>query len=302
MRIPSKLNPHCENGQRTKVRTPVIVLGIAVAIALVWVVTATVWLWHNQERVVFQPPVFDAPGAVEATQVDFAAADGHRLFGYLVQLRAPGKPSTVVIALHGNADIAAWLVPWARELARRADVAVLVPEYRGYAGIEGSPTYETAGSDARGALDFARTSFPADRIVLFGHSLGTAIASDLAASMKPEAPASLVLQSPFTSALDMMGRMLVPPVPWLWQRIARVHYDTRTLVSHLECPVWVVHGTRDVVIPTRMGRQVFAAAKHPGALLIVEGAGHNDVPELGGAHYWSWLLSAVAAETPQGRS
>jgi pimeloyl-ACP methyl ester carboxylesterase len=167
--------------------------------------------------------------------------------------------------------------------------------------VPGSPSYANSALDARGALQFARRLVPGAHLVLYGHSLGTAIATELAASMRPDAPTSLVLESPFTSALDMAARMLVPPIPWLWKRISRVHYDTRALVSQLECTVWVAHGTRDVVIPARMGRHVFAAARHAGVLLLVDGAGHNDVPEIGGERYWSWLSAAVLGDAGQRR-
>ena len=132
-------------------------------------------------------------------------------------------------------------------------------------------------------------------MVLYGHSLGSAIATELAGFMQSRPPAALVLQSPFTSAQAMAARMLVPPIPGLWRLIARVHYDTRRAVGSLAIPVHVAHGTRDVVIPVRMGRAVFAAAKRPGALLLVEGAGHNDVADAGGRDYWRWLTTAVSA-------
>ena len=132
------------------------------------------------------------------------------------------------------------------------------------------------------------------RIVLFGHSLGSAIATELANELERDGSvASLVLQSPLTSARDMAARALVPPLPWLWRVIARVHYDTRRIVASLDAPVFVAHGTSDLIVPHRMGRQVFHAARHPGQLLLVEGAGHNDVPDVGGERYWRWLVDAV---------
>jgi fermentation-respiration switch protein FrsA (DUF1100 family) len=183
-------------------------------------------------------------------------------------------------------------------LADRAGVTVFLPEYRGYGGITGSPTYASASSDALGALEFARSKLQPARIVLFGHSLGTAVASDVAATMTAGPPSALVLQSPFTSARDMAARMLVPPIPWVWRRISRVHYDTRALVAGMDAPVWVAHGTADVVIPARMGRQVFHAARRPGELLLVDGAGHNDLADVGGERYWRWLTRATTREVP----
>lgn len=289
-----------DNGSND-VRPVVTIFLLAVAVALGVVVISTLWLWRVQERVVFQPPAVAVVAPAPARRVELAASDGHRLIGYVV---APASPAPgdrpVVIAFHGNADLAAWQVPWARELANRTGATVFLAEYRGYAGVEGQPTYQNVAADAQGALMFVQAQLLPSRIVVFGHSLGSAVATELASAMQSDpahnAASALVLQSPFTSAREMAARMLVPPVQWLWQRISRVHYDTRALVQQLDCPVFVSHGTRDVVIPTRMGRSVFAAARHPARLLIVEGAGHNDVADVGGEQYWRWLVSAVRSD------
>jgi fermentation-respiration switch protein FrsA (DUF1100 family) len=275
-------------------RRVLTIVGIAIVVALAGIVLITLLVWRYQERVVFQPPqlVVNAPGP--ARRVIYTAQDGHSLFGYVLAPPAPRTPGTLVIAFHGNADMAAWTVPWARELMERTGVTVFLPEYRGYAGIPGTPTYITADADARGALAFARAELRSERVILFGHSLGSAVASELALAMSPAPPDALVLQSPFTTAGDMAARLLVPPIPWLWRQIARVHYDTRGAVGRLDARVSVAHGTRDLNIPVWMGRQVFYAARHPGILLLVEGAGHNDVAEVGGERYWRWLADAIA--------
>lgn len=272
------------------------IAGIAIVIALVWVGVTTLWLWRHQERVVFQPPSVWTHAPAPARRVTFRASDGHELFGYVLTPRRSADTG-VVIAFHGNADLAAWTVPWAREVVELTGASVLIPEYRGYAGIPGSPTYESAAADARGALSYATGSMRATEIVLFGHSLGSAVATELAMRMQDE-PAvmlrALVLESPFTSAMEMAARMMVPPIPWLWRRISRVHFDTRTLVARLDVPVHVAHGTRDLNIPSRMGVQVFRAARVPGELLLVPAAGHNDVADVGGERYWRWMAGAVA--------
>lgn len=275
-------------------RRLVTVIALVVVIAVIWVSFTTFWLWRYQERVVFQPPG-DAPTApAPARRVTFPAADGHPLFGYVLDASTDTPiRQRVVIAFHGNADLAAWTAPWAHELSQRAGVTVLIPEYRGYAGIAGEPTYATATADSRGALAYARDVLKASDVVIFGHSLGTAIGGELAAYSGGALIRSLVLQSPFTSARDMAVRMMVPPVPGLWSRISRVAYDTQSLVAQLDVPVFVSHGTRDITIPARMGRAVFGAAKNRGELLLIEGAGHNDVADVGGEKYWQWLVRAV---------
>ena len=87
--------------------------------------------------------------------------------------------------------------------------------------------------------------------------------------------------------------MFVPGIGLFWRFVSRVHYNTIERVRASIAPVWVVHGDNDFVIPVRMGREVFAAAAHKGELLIVHGAGHNDVAEIGGPNYWHWFARAL---------
>jgi fermentation-respiration switch protein FrsA (DUF1100 family) len=266
-----------------------VALGIIVYLGLLGT------LWWIQERVVFQPPRSIAALDVDARRVTYRAADGVDLFAYVVGDCT--STNTVMLAFHGNADVARWFVPWAADVVKQTAVCVLIPEYRGYDGTRGRPTYSGSALDARASLDYVREVLGADqsRIVYFGHSLGTAIATELA---RVQEPRSLILQSPFTSARAMAARMLVPGLTLFWSAISRVHFDTITAVRSLRCPVSVAHGTRDVVIPVKMGREVYNAAAMKGELLIVDGAGHNDVPEVGGKDYWKWLEAAVFA-TPE---
>ena len=245
--------------------------------------------WRMQERIVWQPPrLAQYPGA-DVRRLDYASDDGQPLFAFLIgdPVRAPG----LVIAYHGNADLAAWVAPWASEVERATGWAVLVPEYRGYGGLGGSPSYLSSQRDARATYRLAREQLGVEsaRIALYGHSLGSAIATELAVE---HAPAVLILEAPFTSAREM-ARGPLAPVTLLWDVIARVHFDTRSKVAELDVATWVVHGERDGVIPVRMGRAVHAAARVPGDLLIVRGAGHNDVSDVAGEAYWSWMRRAL---------
>ncbi|HVE36480.1 MAG TPA: alpha/beta hydrolase [Gemmatimonadaceae bacterium] len=258
-------------------------------------------LWGFQERVVFQPPAPLAPpaGPIIGRRIEYKTSDGVRLFAYVV-----GDCTSqhhVMLAFHGNADIARWLVPWAKTVAERTNLCVVLAEYRGYDGLAGAPSYAASAQDALAALRFTRDSLGVtpDRLVLYGHSLGSAVAAELATVAHPRA---LVLQSPFTTAQDMARRMFVPGVNALWKLISRVHFDTVARVKALATPVSVVHGDRDFIIPDWMGRTVFRNAKEKGALLIVHGAGHNDVPEVGADAYWSWLADAASLGADATRS
>ncbi len=247
--------------------------------------------WLFQERIAFQPPGGPWPDPVGVSRVDYSTTDGQRLFAYVAG--DPASSGKVLIAFHGNADLAVWQTEWASEVARRTGVPVMLPEYRGYMGLGGRPTYEGSKLDASAAWLFARDSFgiPANRIAVFGHSLGSAVATELALSQRPGA---LLLQSPFTSARDMAGRMTgYLPANAVWRLISRLHFDTGAGVSRADAPVSVSHGGRDRLIPAQMGEQVFASAKQKGAWLLVPEAAHNDVSLKGGDAYWAWMTQAL---------
>ena len=278
-----------------RVLTTLLTVAVA-AVLVIALIAGAAWRW--QERIVWQPPGPPYPAATTTTRVEYRASDGQPLFAYVVGAGVGAPPSAagrdVLLVFHGNADLAVWQIPWAEEVARRTGYVVMVTEYRGYAGLPGAPTYTGSQLDARAAYAYARDVLGADpaRIALFGHSLGSAVAAELASEVRPRV---LVLQSPFTSARDMARLIVFRPALLAWGAIARVHFDTEARVRTLDSPVWVAHGQRDLVIPFRMGRRVHEAAKVKGEMLAAEGAGHNDVAEAVGADYWRWIERALRA-------
>ena len=261
---------------------------IATALVLLYIGMVSM-LWYFQDQIVFQPPVA-SPGDVPARRVTYRADDGVELFAYVVGDCRANSP--VVLAFHGNADLARWFVPWATRLNHEADACVMLAEYRGYDGLAGPSTYASSARDAQAALAYARHVLGASpqQLVYFGHSLGSAVAAELAAVVPPRC---LVLQSPFSSARAMSRRLFVPGLTAFWRLISRVHFDTAARVRELDAPVYVAHGDKDLIVPVTMGREVYDAARRRGELLIVKGAGHNDVAETASGAYWRWLTSAV---------
>ena len=273
---------------RTRVIVNVLVVAGALAASLALVVSL---IWFFQERIAFQPPSGPWPDASRARRVDYVARDGQPLFAYVVGDQNPANG--LLLAFHGNADLAAWQIGWAEEVNRRADITVMLAEYRGYMGLKGRPDYTSSQLDAEAAYRFAREDLgvPAERFAFFGHSLGTAIAVELAAKHQP---ASLILQSPFTSVREMAGRITgYRPSGPLWRLISRLHFDTGAKVSQSEAPVAVAHGGADRLIPAQMGQIIFAAARKKGPWLLVPDATHNDVAQRGGEAYWSWMTEAL---------
>lgn len=278
-----------------------LLTGAVIVAAIVVALVALVW-W-KQERIVFQPPrPPDVAIPAWARRVAYEASDGQPLLGYVVAPDGDAAPDgrggrRVVVAFHGNADLAVWQLDWGRELARRTEATVLLAEYRGYGGLGGTPTYESSRRDADAALAFAERALGAvpGEVVPFGHSLGSGVATELAARMaaRGAAPHGLVLQSPFTSARAMARLVVIRPAWWAWRAISRVHFDSEHTVRALGVPVWVAHGERDMIVPVRMGRALFEAARVKGRLLLVPRASHNDVEVVGGDQYWQWLDAAV---------
>lgn len=263
---------------------------IAVLVLLVLVLGSLGFLWRSQEKILFQPPRFDED-VVESERVSYSASDGQPLAGFIVgdPRAAPG----VLLCFHGNADLAVWKLSWARNVASRTGYAILLAEYRGYMSLGGNPTYGSTRLDALAAYDYLTSNLGLDGAGLsyFGHSLGSAIAAELAGVHRPRA---LLLESPFSSARAMARLMVIPPIALFWRALSRIHFDTARLVSGLDAPVSVAHGKRDRIIPLRMGLEVYAAAKRKGQLLIVENAGHSDIPEAAGEEYWRWISTALS--------
>jgi fermentation-respiration switch protein FrsA (DUF1100 family) len=247
--------------------------------------------WTLQERIAFQPPRSPFPDPGSTARVDYSARDGQRLFAYVVG--HPDRSSPLLIAFHGNADLSVRMIDWAHEVTERTGVPVMLAEYRGYMGLEGRPTYEGVGLDAEAAYTFAHEQLgvPAESIALFGHSLGTAVAAELAAKHPPSA---LILESPFTSARDMAAAMVGS---WftssMWSVFSRLHFNTSAIVESLDVPVSVAHGGRDRVVPSSMGEAVYAKARVKGKWLFIPDAGHNDLRIRGDEQYWKWIIGAL---------
>jgi uncharacterized protein len=196
-----------------------------------------------------------------------ATPDGERLDAWFVP-----KPqaSGVVLILHGNAgNISHRLDTIA--MFHRLGYSVLIFDYRGYGRSTGQPSEDGLYRDAQTAWTHLtrQRGIPPGRIVLFGESLGGAVAAWLAAR---EQPGALVLSSVFTSAPELAADLY----PWLPTRLlVRLRYDTRAVLSRLRCPVLVAHSPDDEIVPFRHGEMLFEAAMEPKVFLQLAG-GHND--------------------------
>jgi fermentation-respiration switch protein FrsA (DUF1100 family) len=163
------------------------------------------------------------------------------------------------------------------EYFKEAGMGVLMLAYRGYAGSDGSPTEEGLYLDARAALDWLNAQGIADnRIALYGQSLGSGVATQMAVERKL---AAVVLEAPYTSAADV-GAWRFPFLPVHW--LMRDRFDSLARIAEVEEPVLVMHGDSDWIIPQRMGRRLFEAANEPKEGFWPQGIGHQDIFDNGG--------------------
>jgi fermentation-respiration switch protein FrsA (DUF1100 family) len=255
-------------------------LGVAIAVALGVVLAARPMLDPLLSRLVFQPtPGVDLrPEAlgIHAEEVSLRAADGTRLHAFFL----PGSPAArrSLLFLHGNAGNASHRLPNAAALARLgADVLLL--DYRGYGLSEGRPSEPGVLADARAALaHLLERGMPRERVVLFGRSLGGAVAVALAG----EGPlAGVILESTFSSLGDV-ARSVVGPLGGL---LMRGRFDSLARIPAVRSPLLFFHGDRDDIVLPSLGRRLYEAAPPPKAFEVIHGAGHNDTVEVGGSPY-----------------
>jgi uncharacterized protein len=205
-------------------------------------------------------------GLPQAQEVLLQTADGERLIAWHVPPRG-GKP--VVIYFQGNGG---GLNLRAQRFGRLASdgTGLLAVSYRGYGGSSGSPTEAGLVLDARAAYDFAVARYGADRIVLWGESLGTGIAVWLASEYPV---ARVVLESPYTSIADVAASVYwFVPVRWLIKDSFRS--DER--IAKVTVPVLVVHGVRDTIIAIAFGERLYDMIRAPRRFIRLPDAGHND--------------------------
>jgi len=215
--------------------------------------------------------------------------DGVRIRAWWIPAGRPDAP--VLMYVHGNGANLSSFVDIAASCHQHG-LSFFAIDYRGYGTSEGTPTEQGLYRDARAGYDWLAARGAAGRTVLYGQSLGTAVASWLAGQVRV---AGLVLEA----ALPSTWHMARIHYPWLLvpEFLVRDRYSTLAHLSAVTCPVLVIHGEQDEVSPVRFGRMVFAAAHEPKHFLSVPGTGHNDLrwnePVIKGA-----ILGFIDANVP----
>lgn len=198
--------------------------------------------------------------------VALESADGLQLHGWWLPHETPRG---TLLFLHGNAGNISHRLD-SLEIFHELGLEVLIIDYRGYGRSEGRPSELGLKQDARAALDhlLAERGRDADQVVVFGRSLGGALAAELAAERQL---AAVIVESAFTSVPDLAAELYpVYPVRWL----ARLEYDTRAALAESRTPVLVIHSPEDEIIPFAHGERLYQAAPEPSSFLELRGD-HN---------------------------
>jgi fermentation-respiration switch protein FrsA (DUF1100 family) len=232
-------------------------------------------IYLTQRALMYHPETFRTPpvvaGLPDVQELVLDTADGEKVIAWYAP---PQRDLPLVLYLHGNAG----------SLRNRADrfrgligdsYGLLAVSYRGYGGSTGRPSETGMIADAQTAYAFAAARVPPERIVVFGESIGTGVAVALAASQRI---GRLVLESPFTSALEIAARIYwYLPVRFLMKDTFRS--DQR--IGKVTAPLLVLHGERDEVVPIALGERLFALANEPKRFVRFPAGRHVDLDRYG---------------------
>ena len=264
-----------------------LVVGAIVAYALLCVA-----IFFARHRMIFpvrggamgNPATFGIP---DAEAVTMPSEDGHGVAAWFLPAVPAAEPSGVLVWFHGNAETLAGLAPIFRAF-RAPGVALLAVEYRGY-GSPGTATVDNVERDALAAWAWLaqRAGVDTTRAVVYGRSIGSGPAIHLAAR-RPVA--GLIVESGF-STMRKLAHFHFPVVP---SALAGRGFNNVADIARVACPILLVHGDHDRVVPTAMGRALAAAAGPRGELWIIRDTGHNETYDHGGAEYVQRVRAFVA--------
>lgn len=271
------------------VRTIISILAAILIATLLIVIMITAL----EKRMIYYPAKYPEgfwnPEAFSVTVTDvwFTADDGVRLHGWFAEGEEP-KIGRTLLWFHGNAGNITHRLDNMRDLLELG-IDVFIIDYRGYGKSEGEPDEEGIYKDGRAAYDYlvGEKQVRGEDIVLFGRSLGTAVAVEVATQ---RTVGGIILESAFTDAKAMV-RILMPFLPV--GAIISSRFDSIGKIKNIRVPILFTHGDRDSIVPIELGKQLYEAANPPKEFYIIRGADHNDTYIVGGREYYQVIKRFV---------
>ena len=266
-------------------------LAILVGIHLIVVYAlACTYLWARQGHFIFMPrqEIKKTPGTYRLPyeniylSVENVKGQEERIHGWWIPAQMPSGKT--LLYLHGSAINIGANVDHARRF-HNLGFNVFIVSYRGYGLSDGQfPSEDQMYVDAEAAWDYlvGHRKIEPDPIFIYGHSIGGAVAIDLAVR-HPDA-AGLIVEATFTSIIDVARRSNKYRIFPL-DLIVHQRFDSLSKIADVRMPVLFIHGTDDQLIPSEMSRLLYARAPHPKRLKFINGGGHNNSASVGGEDY-----------------
>jgi len=290
--IPKYSGPERRRQPRWRPR-PLRVIVALLLIAAMGYGLAVLYLVSQETRMVFQAgrTLGEARPSFPFEQIDVPRADGAKQFAWIIRAATGADDAPWVLFLHGNAATIAAKVNIAHysEL-RRLGLNVMAPEYRGFGGLEGLPTESVLSADAQAAYDYLRTvrGVPASRLIIYGWSLGSAVAVTLASHVEERA---LILEGA-PSSLIAIGQQQYPFFPV--RLLMRNPFDSIERINQVRAPILFLHSPEDAVIPIAEGRRLYEAAHGDKTFVEVRG-GHVDATTMDAEHFYGAIRNFLSA-------
>jgi len=247
-----------------------------------------VFLVACEDRIIYHPYKYPEgiwnPSSinVQVEDIFFQAKDGTKLHGWYIP---SANAKATLLWFHGNAGNLTHRLENIQQL-QPLNINIFIFDYRGYGKSEGKPSEAGIYQDSQAAYDFLiqeKNVVPAENLFLFGRSLGGICAVEVASGNEAT---GLILESVFTSAKDMAGQVF-PLLPIGW--VIRSKFSAIEKVPDLKLPKLFLHGTKDEIVPYKLGRKLYSSAADPKEFYDIKGAGHNDTYGVGGREYFSAL-------------
>lgn len=225
-----------------------------------------------QERFIFKPeklrPDFEFRYDQPFEELFFEVAPGVRINGLHFKV---GKPKGILLYFHGNSrSIKGW-GKYAKDFTRYG-YDVLMVDYRGFGKSTGKRTEADLLNDSQFVYDTLRARHPEDHILVYGRSIGSGFATRLASDNTPR---YLILDAPYYSFARVVKRFL-PILPLRW--VLRYHLRTDLWIKKVKCHTYIIHGTKDMLIPIRHSEHLQKLNPRRITLIRIEGGRHNNLP------------------------
>jgi fermentation-respiration switch protein FrsA (DUF1100 family) len=256
----------------------------------------TALIFFSQDRLLFLPnlpgreiEVTPARIGLDYKQLTLDTEDGVKIDAWFIPASSRGP---TLLFFHGNAGNISHRLD-SIQIFHELALNVLIIDYRGYGRSTGKPSEEGLYQDAEAAWNYL-TKFrgiDAKEIVLFGRSLGGAVATWLAAKAQP---AAVIVESTFTSVPDMAAK-LYPLLPVRW--LARLDFNAQENIRRIKSPVLILHSRDDEIVPFEHARSLYEAANEPKKLVEIYG-GHNDGFIVSGQFYTDILRRFIEKYLP----